>query len=238
MSSKSGKFGIPLVGASGTPAFATVNQEVTVLMSTAPVTMSFGFIPPHGKTLTPNQIVTIDGDIWGQLRTGGRANQRKLNGLENAISKGYIQVYQNDRHVVWVSVLAASTINTGDLVSYSGGFAASAAAFTWGGSLSATQISFAAAFLGVALATKGVTTGNVINFPVDISADSTYFFACTSETHNVGDTLGPAKNPLSNALLPQTLVKSASANSIAKSVQEDQAATTVVAARFTSAFGV
>ena len=59
-------------------------------------TRTFGWIPPHGKTLTADQSVTIFGDIWDQLSMGGRGNARRLvTALEADINANRIEIIKS-----------------------------------------------------------------------------------------------------------------------------------------------
>jgi hypothetical protein len=56
-------------------------------------TLVFGFLPPHGKSLTAGESVVIPGDLKAQLLTGGgRVHKRKYDALEAAIDAKLIRL--------------------------------------------------------------------------------------------------------------------------------------------------
>jgi hypothetical protein len=65
------------------------------LKNTSGAERHFGWLPPHGKTLTANQTITVFGDIFDQLMTGGRLNERKRDGLLNDLSNNYIEIIKS-----------------------------------------------------------------------------------------------------------------------------------------------
>src|SRR5262245_28491227 len=108
--------------------------------------------------------------------------------------------------LVQAPVDSATAIQAGDALFLDGDDAKPASAFTWGADLAATQASFANSFLGIAQADHPAGSGDVMNFPVDVAPTSVYEMACSSQSHELGDTLGPAKDS-GNALLAATLAK-------------------------------
>lgn len=61
------------------------NCLYTTVRNVSGGTLSFSFLPPHGKKLTDGENYTFFGDIFDHIRTGGRLNLRKKAGLENAL---------------------------------------------------------------------------------------------------------------------------------------------------------
>jgi hypothetical protein len=158
----------------------------------------------------------------------------KLNAIKNDVQNGYLQVFRNVRHLVAANVLAAQAVAVGDMLWLDTSAAEPAADFTWDTNLATTQASFVNAFLGIAVEAKAVTGSNQ-RVLVDISPFSTYYMTCTSETHEIGDTLGP-KKASGNALVTTALVKSTAASSNARCVSRDASASTKVLVRFQSAY--
>lgn len=223
--------------ASTNPATA-MSDVVTVVKNVSSNTLSFGFLPPHGVTLTAGESVTLAGDINQYLSTGGRPNARKLAAFNAAVSNKLIRVFVNKREIVHCSVASGSTIAVGDLVFLdvgAGNVVKSAADFTWDTNIATTQAGFANVFVGVALDAHVPAAGAIITFRVDVSPDSFYAYTCTSETHVIGDTFGPAKAS-GNALLPQQLVKATATSSIARGREQNASAATSVIVQFQSAY--
>lgn len=207
----------------------TTNLYTTV-RNVSGKTLTFGFLPPHGKTLDDNEEYTFAGDIQQYLTSA-----RKVNAFKNAIEDGLLVVGRgaDQSQVVYCAVDNTSVIAAGDMVFLDTDDVKSAADFTWDTDLATTQAEFAAKFLGIALAAHASGGGAITDFPVDISHTAVYSLPCTSETHEIGDTLGPAKDS-GNALLPQKLVKAAAGNSIASCVKRDGTAATTVSVVFES----
>jgi hypothetical protein len=68
----------------------------TVITNVCGKTRFYGFLPPHGRTLTANQSVTLPGDLRTVLASGrGRyKRERELLALDNA-EKGVDIEYRN-----------------------------------------------------------------------------------------------------------------------------------------------
>jgi len=223
------------------PAAPTTNQFSTIVRNTSGSTMTFSFLPPHGRTLTAGQEYSFAGDIQTRLGTGGRINKRKFDAFKAAILAGNITVRQGSvtGEVALCEVLNTTVIAAGDLVFIDNGSGGtdvkSAAVYTWTTNILTTQTNFKAQFLGVALAAHANGGGHIYTFPVDVSPDLIWQFPCTSETHNISDTLGLAK-AAGNALLPQSLVKATAAASIARCTSIDSSVAVIVNVRLESEF--
>jgi hypothetical protein len=137
--------------------------------------------------------------------------------------------------VLYCAADAGTVIAVGDLLFLDTDDVKPAASFTWNTNLATTQAGFADVFIGVAMAAKS-SGAAVTNFPVQISDDVTYTYDCDSETHEVSATMGVAKNPSSNALLSQKLVKAVAASSIARAQKRDSSASTSAVVRLQSAY--
>lgn len=196
----------------------------TIVKNVSGATRSFGFIPPHGRTLADNEQVTVSGDIYSHLKT-----KRKRDGFEAALASGSIVVLQGTgkEDVRLFAVDDSSVINAGDLVWLDTDDVKAAADISWNTNLATTQADFANVFVGVALQDHENGGGAITDFPVDVSPDAVYNFTCTSETHEVGALLGPAKDS-GNALLSDTLEVAVAASSIARCVTRDASAATDV----------
>lgn len=217
------------------PVAPTKAQFNTTVINTNAKTLFFGFLPPHGKTLTSGQSFTFVGDLYNYCASRGR---RFTTALTNAITRGdmVVQTGPSGSETVLCSVLNTTVIAVGDTVFLdTGGDVKSATVFTWDTNIGTTQPEFKVKFLGVALAAHANGGGAIATFPVDISPDVVWQFPCTSEAHEIGDTLGLAKAS-GNALLPQQLVKAIAANSIARCVSRDASAATTVSVRLQSAY--
>jgi hypothetical protein len=226
-------------GYSGTLLNTDMSDTITVVTNITGSTIPMGFIPPHGKSLTAGQSVSFQGDLIHSFLSGaGRVNKRKLDHWNSAITNKIIRVQVQHRLIVHGSVNSAVVIPAGCLVwldTGGDGTIKPAASFAWTSDLATTQPLFNDKFLGVAIDSHASTDGAVTNFKVDISSNSPYLFTCTSETHAIGDTFGPAKatgNNLENTIL----VKSIAANSCARGMQVDGSASTSVVVTLKSAF--
>ena len=74
---------------------ATTASLTTTLRNISNKTLSFGFIPPHGRRLTPGQSISIDGDIRSLLAD----NPRKFAALNDALLDGLIALVDTpDEH--------------------------------------------------------------------------------------------------------------------------------------------
>lgn len=228
----------PTGGLKLTPSSSTatlLSDIVTTVKNITSNTLPFGFIPPHGKELTAGETVTIAGDLYAQLSTGGRTNQRKVTALNGAISDRLVRVSVNTRKLLHCPVASATVVAVGDLMYWDSGTSSvkPASLFTWTSNLATTQANFANVFVGVAV--EAHASGAASNIKVDVSPTSVYSYTCTSETHLPGDFLGPAKAS-GNALVNQTLVKAVAASSVATALQIDTSAATLVSVRFQSAY--
>lgn|SRR3990167_9046833 len=138
------------------------------------------------------------------------------------------------QRLVRVPVDSTTVIAVGDLVWYDTDDAKPASDFTWDTNLATTQAAFAKKFLGVAVeahtAAEGATKTHI---SVDMSVDSIYSFACTSDTYMLGVPLGPAEgsSTLSNTVLEDAVKASA----IAFSAEHLATAGTLVKASVCSA---
>jgi hypothetical protein len=205
----------------------------TTIRNISGVTKTFSFLPPHGKRLADNAEAVIAGDINDYFTN----NLRKQKAFKKALENGWLLVSLNipSAEIVYVDVADTTVIAAGDLVYLTAGAVKAAADFTWNTDLATTQAGFTDVFVGVALQSHASGGGHITDFPVDISPASTWTFPCTSETHEIGDTLGP-KKAAGNALVSQTLVKSVAASSIARCVKRDTSAATSVTVRIQSAY--
>lgn len=136
---------------------------------------------------------------------------------------------------VLVAVDSATVIVQGDLLWLDTDDAKPASAFAWNSDLATTQGNFVNAFLGIALANHTGGSGAVTNFPVDISPLSLYAYPCTSQTHEIGGTLGPAKDT-GNALLANKLDNTVAGSSCSRVARRDASAAATVLVRFQSAY--
>jgi len=106
--------------------------------------------------------------------------------------------------------------NIGDLVAYDSGNSVPGASWVWDTNKSTTQTNFATAFLGHCFQYKAAGTaqvyGNSLPNVIGVSSTGTYEADVQSATTFVlGDFVGLAKNPSSNALLSQVVEKVADA---------------------------
>lgn len=135
-----------------------------------------------------------------------------------------------------VRVDAATVVEVGDLVFLDTDDAKPASAFTWTTDLATTQANFADKFLGVSHSQKKATdpAGTIT---VDIGPDATYEFAVASATYEIGDDLGPSKDPSANKLLNQQLEGvAASTQGIARAMEYKASASTALRMSFASAY--
>lgn len=209
----------------------------TVIRNTSGATRVFGYLPPHGKSLTNNQDYTFDGDLEIYLMSVSRKNKRKFDHFKSDITNGYIQMTKVSHRpeIAYYPVGATFVVAAGDLVYWDSGnsSARSAADFTWTTDLPTTQGNFANVFIGVAQQAHASGTAGTI--AVDISPNSIYTISCTSQTNNPGDMYGPDK-AAGNALLPQQIVKTATAaDAIARAVGSNTSSLSV-AVRIQSAY--
>lgn len=64
-------------------------------------TKSFGFLPPHGRTLANNGTVTYFGDLFANIAASGRASNRKLAALKTAIENEELTIVRQPFPVVY-----------------------------------------------------------------------------------------------------------------------------------------
>ena len=126
--------------------------------------------------------------------------------------------------LVRVRVGEATVIEAGDLVYLDSNAAKPAKDFPWGGSLGATQSSFADVFLGVAH--QPSAEGEAHDISVDVSPMSVYELDCAAGAYEVGDDLGPDEN--SSKLMNQQLeAVTTGTRGIARAVEYRSSATTL-----------
>lgn len=203
-------------------ASTTLLSDVqTVVTNVSGSDRYFGFLPYHGKKLTNGESFTWSGSLDAFLNRVKRRRQ----GFDAAVDAGLIEVRENHRQIIYAKVDTATVIVAGDLLWYdtSDDEVKPAADLTWNTNIATTQADFANVYAGVALASHAGGSGTVTNFPVDISPTSLYEFTCTSETHQLDETLGPAKAS-GDALLSNKLVKAAASSSMARTARLDASA--------------
>jgi len=126
--------------------------------------------------------------------------------------------------LVRVRVGESTVIEAGDLVYLDGNAVKPAKDFSWGGSLGATQSSFADVFLGVAH--QPSAEGETHDISVDVSPMSVYEMDVASGAYEVGDDLGPDEN--SSTLMNQQLeAVTTGTRGIARAVEYRTSATTL-----------
>lgn len=209
------------------------SDQTTLIVNPTSASKTYSYLPLHGRTLAAGATLTLNGNLYSTLSTNARY-QRKYQGLLNDLQAAVIKVYVNNRILVSVNAASGTTVAIGDLVYLATGSVLPAASFTWDTDLATTQAAFTNSFMGIATQAK-TTTGAAKQILVDISPNSFYYLACTSEVHEVGDTLGP-KKASGNALVNSTLVKSVATSSVARCVQRDSSAATHVLVNFQSAY--
>ncbi len=219
----------------GTDVATELSDIYTIITNISGSTLTFGFLPPHGKELANGESVTIPGDFDSQLKTGGgRDWKRKVTGYENAKTDLLIKVEKQYAQIVYCAVDSGTVIAVGDMVFLDTDDVKPASSFTWDTNLATTQASFANAFLGIAMSSHASGSA-VTNFPVNISPHATYKMTCASATFEIGATLGPAKAS-GNALENQKLVAAVAASSVARCRKRHASASTTVVANFQSAY--
>lgn len=123
---------------------------------------------------------------------------------------------REDNMPITVPCVTADLYEIGDIVALTAaGEAKTGANFTWDTDLATTQTDFATAFLGHCYQYKSAATnqvyGNSLAGVIGVSTAGTYSAPLQSATTlKIGDFVGLAKNPSSNALLSQVVVKVAS----------------------------
>ena len=128
------------------------------------------------------------------------------------------QYIREANNAVFPPVATATLVEIGDFCALVSGEVIPGADFTWDTNLATTQTNFADAFLGHSFQYKkadvarvyGNSTDNIIG-----ASTSGVYEAQSATTFDVGEFVGLAKNPSSNALLSQTVVK---VDAVAKSI--------------------
>ena len=140
--------------------------------------------------------------------------------------------------LVRVRVGESTVIEAGDLVYLDGNAAKPAKDFAWGGSLGATQSSFADVFLGVAH--QPSADGESHDISVDVSPMSVYEMDVAAGAYEVGDDLGPDESSM--ALMNQQVeLVTPGGRGIARAVEYRTSATTLrvcLASAFSVAAGI
>ena len=78
------------------------NCLLSTVKNTSGGTMIFGFLPPHGKTLTSGQEYTVDGNIVEAVIRGERVtSKRHLDALKAALAAGYIDIISTPSPVLY-----------------------------------------------------------------------------------------------------------------------------------------
>lgn len=204
-------------------------------------TIFVSFLPPHGKSLTANQTVTFEGNLFNYWP---RATQKRWRtAYDNAVANGIIDVRVNTRQIFAGTVTNSGSVGTiaaGDMVWWDSvaGSIRPATDTAAGAALTNTLQSFANVFLGIAIDAHTNAAATVNTFRVDISPNSIYEVTTVSETHNVGDLLcltGNAGSKLitSNSTFNKT---STASEAIARAMRKDGTATTTAMAQLESAF--
>ncbi len=126
--------------------------------------------------------------------------------------------------LVRVRVGESTVIEAGDLVYLDGNAAKPAKDFAWGGSLGATQSSFADLCVGVAHQPSAY--GETHDISVDVSPMSVYEMDVAAGAYEVGDDLGPDES--SSTLMNQQLeAVTTGTRGIARAVEYRTSATTL-----------
>ena len=138
--------------------------------------------------------------------------------------------------IIRAAVDSATAIVMGDLVYLDTDDVKPASSQAWDTDLATTQTNFVNHFLGIALADHPAGSGNVLDFPVDISPESVYEMDCNEEAHEIGDLLTPIK-ATGNALVANTVKKTTTAAvGCARCTRRDPVASTTVMVRIQSAY--
>lgn len=101
-----------------------VTIDLTCLFSTVKnvsgITMNFPFLPPHGRSLTNNEEVTIFGSILEAVtRSNDRFGKRDQQGLQDALEKDWLEIRNTPAPILTDEVdgdLKTIGLNTGALV--------------------------------------------------------------------------------------------------------------------------
>lgn len=107
---------------------------------------------------------------------------------------------------VSVEISSSVSVSMGDLVYLNAGAVQSASAFTLKSSLTATQSSFRAQFLGIAMQAKP----SGVSGKIRVATSGVFQFPCTETTYQFGALVGAAYNSNSTALENQKLTSAVS----------------------------
>jgi hypothetical protein len=122
----------------------------------------------------------------------------------------------SDTNPVMAVVATAKAVDVCDIVGLASNTLVKASDTTWDTNLLTTQKAFALLFLGISGQAKTTTQSRVVGNSEDnlIRVDTTgeYEYDCDAATYNVGNFVGPAKHPSSNALLDSKLAAVATAD--------------------------
>ena len=73
-------------------ATTDISTLVTTIKNVSGGTLFFGFLPPHGKTLTANQTVSVFGSITEAVNRGDRFGNRHMIALQKALENNLIDI--------------------------------------------------------------------------------------------------------------------------------------------------
>ena len=74
----------------------------SILKNTSGGTKHFGFLPPHGVTLTDNQEISVFGDVYAAVyRNGGHKGLRAQNSLAQALADGDLEIISTPCAIVY-----------------------------------------------------------------------------------------------------------------------------------------
>jgi hypothetical protein len=77
----------------GVPGMHDVSCLYTTIVNSSGSRNTFGFLPPHGRTLDAGEQFTIIGDLAGSVIRNNRAGGlRNLQALERAIEQGHLEI--------------------------------------------------------------------------------------------------------------------------------------------------
>ncbi len=119
---------------------------------------------------------------------------------------------------------ASTMINTGDLLWLNSGVATPANAFTWSTNLAGTQPGFRLLFLGIANEDKSALDTSTRS--IQVITDGLFAYPCTAlgGALNIGNFIGPDKDPNNNSLADQ-LIASVATYDLSVGTLWEQAAT-------------
>ena len=83
---------------------------VSVLRNTSGQRKTFGFIPPHGKTLAANEEISVFGNILEAINRGDRFGNRHMNALLDALDLGLITIVSTPAPILFDETLQTSHI--------------------------------------------------------------------------------------------------------------------------------